>query len=74
MEFVAEAKRRKRVRLFEDFEYGKWWNQQFLAKIGLKRPDLTFHSFRHIFKRGLRGIQTADTLDSNLRWMSMPHE
>ena len=63
MEFVAEARRRKRVRLFEDFEYGKWWNQQFLTKIGLKRPDLTFHSFRHTFKRGLRGIQSDETMN-----------
>lgn len=61
MEHVAEARRKKRVRLFEDFEYGKWWNQQFLAKVGLKRPDLTFHSFRHTFKRGLRGIQSDET-------------
>lgn len=61
MEFVAEARRKRRVRLFEDFDYGKWWNQQFLGKIGLKRPDLTFHSFRHTFKRGLRGIQSDET-------------
>lgn len=57
----VEVRRKRGVRLFEDVDFGKFWNQQFLPSIGLKRPDLTFHSFRHTYKRALRALQSDET-------------
>ena len=49
--------RRKGTRLFPDYGYslnggygrnlGRWCNESFLPKLGIKEPGLVFHSFRH---------------------------
>ena len=55
LDFVG--KRSKGVQLFPDYPYnqdegygrnlGRWFNESFLVKLGIKRPDLVFHSLRH---------------------------
>jgi integrase len=49
--------RRNRTRLFPDYSYsanggygrnlGRWCNESFLPKLGIKQPGLVFHSLRH---------------------------
>lgn len=49
--------RRNRARLFPDYSYsanggygrnlGRWCNESFLPKLGIKQPGLVFHSLRH---------------------------
>ena len=49
--------RRGGTRLFPDYSYhanggygrnlGRWYNDSFLPKLGIKRPGLVFHSLRH---------------------------
>lgn len=49
--------RRNGTRLFPDYSYsenggygrnlGRWCNESFLAKLGIKQPGLVFHSLRH---------------------------
>ncbi|MGQ3486958.1 tyrosine-type recombinase/integrase [Roseovarius pacificus] len=49
--------RRNSTRLFPDYSYsanggygrnlGRWCNESFLPKLGIKQPGLVFHSFRH---------------------------
>ncbi len=49
--------RKKGQRLFPDYSYsanvgygrslGRWYNESFLPKLGLKEPSLVFHSLRH---------------------------
>jgi integrase len=53
--------RKGKVRLFDDFGFGKFWNETFLKSVGLKRPELTFHSFRHTYNRALRKFQSDET-------------
>ena len=53
--------RRNKVRLFDDVNYGKFWNEKFLSSIGLDSPSLSFHSFRHTYNRALRGLQSDET-------------
>ena len=49
LEFVESRQNSKR--LFPDYGYGRtlgrWFNESFLVKLGLKTPSLVFHSFRH---------------------------
>lgn len=57
LEFVHQRNGRKEHRLFPGFTYcpkngwgrhlGRWFNEQLLPKLDLKRPDLVFHSLRH---------------------------
>ena len=62
MDWVQIQKRRNKVNLFvPDYNYGKFWNETFLNKIGIKNPSISFHSFRHTYKRGIRMITNAET-------------
>lgn len=55
LDFVAS--RRNGTRLFPDYSYsanggygrnlGRWCNESFLPKLGIKQPGLVFHSLRH---------------------------
>lgn len=55
VDFVASRKRGKR--LFPDYSYntnggygrnlGRWYNESFLPKLGIKKPGIVFHSLRH---------------------------
>ena len=56
--FLDFVKNRKTgIRLFRDFSYnanggygrnlGRWCNESFLPKLGIKQPGLVFHSLRH---------------------------
>ncbi len=62
LEFVAEAKKAKRTRLFPEIakdnhgyysQFSKWF-ARFLAKAGVKTSKITFHSFRHSYRDALR--------------------
>ncbi|KZY44015.1 integrase [Roseovarius sp. HI0049] len=55
LDFVESRKRGQR--LFPDYSYninggygrnlGRWYNESFLPKLGIKKPGIVFHSFRH---------------------------
>ncbi|WP_238381021.1 site-specific integrase [Alkalilacustris brevis] len=55
LDFVKS--REKQQRLFHDYSYnrnggygrnlGRWYNESFLPKLGIKEPALVFHSLRH---------------------------
>lgn len=55
LDFVESRKRGKR--LFPDYSFkvnggygrnlGRWYNESFLPKLGIKKPGIVFHSFRH---------------------------
>lgn len=66
LDFVRDRQRAgKRARIFADVplarvgtvggEYSKWFGRR-MAGIGLKRPGLVFHSFRHRFVEELREL------------------
>ena len=60
--------RRSRARLFPDFSYsvnggygrnlGRWCNESFLPKLGIKEPGLVFHCLRHtvVTRLGQSGV------------------
>lgn len=55
LDFVESRKHGKR--LFPDYSYnvnggygrnlGRWYNESFLPKLGIKKPGIVFHSLRH---------------------------
>ena len=57
LEYVESLRQQGKVRLFPDFSYcaqngygrtlGRWFNERFLPKVGLKKKALVFHSLRH---------------------------
>lgn len=63
---AAYQKSRGEERLFPDLKkgaspgahhstvFGKWFNGRFLPSLGIKRPGLVFHSFRHTFRDAMR--------------------
>lgn len=62
LDFVDACKRRGHGRLFPGWRagvkgysatLGKWFNDQFLEKLGLKSERLAFHSLRHTFEQML---------------------
>jgi integrase len=60
--------RENQRRLFPDFSYtvnggygrnlGRWYNESFLPKLGIKKPGLVFHSLRHtmVTRLGQAGV------------------
>ena len=65
-EFVNS--RKDNQRLFPDFSYnkdsgygrnmGRWYNESFLPKLGIKEPGIVFHSLRHtmVTRLGQAGV------------------
>ena len=57
LDFVAAIRAGRSERLFPDYSYcsqngygrnlGRWFNESFLPKLGMKGQGLVFHSFRH---------------------------
>jgi integrase len=63
-DFVKRVRQEKRERLFYQLKYSKeshysgavsnWFNNRYLKKIGVKKAEKSFHSFRHTFKPMIR--------------------
>lgn len=64
-------------RVFPDWEKGsdgyysspfsKWFNERFLGgKLGIKAPDIVFHSLRHNFKDALRRARIEEKIQNRL--------
>ncbi len=57
LQYVDELRGEGKQKLFQDFRYcakngwgrnlGRWFNDTFLPRLGLKRKELVFHSLRH---------------------------
>jgi integrase len=70
LEFVDS--RKHATRLFPDFSYntnggygrnlGRWYNETFLPKLGIKEPALVFHSLRHTVVTRLAQAGVAEPL------------
>ncbi|MCA1337480.1 site-specific integrase [Pseudooceanicola marinus] len=70
LDFVAERQSGKR--LFSDFSYsknggygrnlGRWSNETFLPKLGIKEPGLVFHSFRHTVATNLNQADVPEPI------------
>ncbi len=65
-------KRRTNTRLFPDYSYnensgygrnlGRWCNESFLPKLGIKEPGLVFHSLRHTMVTRLGQADVAEPI------------
>ena len=63
LEYMELAKQQPNGRLLFELTYdknngygrnlGRWFNETLLVKLGIKRPELVFHSFRHTFSTRL---------------------
>ena len=64
LEYISGMQLKKETRLFPDFSYsasngygrtlGRWFNEVFLVKLGLKTTQHSFHSFRHTMSNELQ--------------------
>lgn len=62
MEYVQGLKKAGKSTLFSiSYDYSKFWNETFLHEVGIKKPSLSFHSFRHTYKRAIRVIGNVET-------------
>ena len=76
LEFVESRKSGKR--LFPDYSYnsnggfgralGRWYNETFLTKLGIKKPSLVFHSHRHTMVTRLGQARCSRANISMYRW------
>jgi integrase len=79
LDFVAEAKKAKRTRLFPEIakdthgyysQFSKWF-ARFLDKARVKTSKITFHSFRHSYRDALRRAMTPrDVVQALGGWAS----
>jgi integrase len=70
LDFVAS--RKTSTRLFQDYSYsanggygrnlGRWCNESFLPKLGIKQPGLVFHSLRHTVVTRLGQASVAEPI------------
>lgn len=77
IEYVSGLPTSEDRRVFPDWEKGsdgyysspfsKWFNERFLgAKLGIKAPDIVFHSLRHNFKDALRRARVEEKIQNRL--------
>ena len=49
--------------IFPAYRYGRWWNEQFTVRLGIKTQKKTFHSWRHSFRDALKVCGNMETVD-----------
>lgn len=62
MDYVEHRRQLGEYQLFDKQDYGKYFNnpKRFLDRVGVKVPQVSFHSFRHSYKQMLRGTILSD--------------
>jgi integrase len=75
LDFVAEKRKAGEKYLFPELRTSKVdrhsstvskWYHRFLVSVGIKRPDITFHSLRHTWRDGLRRAHTPPGIEDAL--------
>ena len=68
MDYVEHRRQLGEYQLFDDGDYGKYFNnpKRFLDRLGIKVPQVSFHSFRHSYKQMLRTTIPSDETKNRL--------
>ncbi len=74
--YVEDCRKTQCPRLFPDLSYspkngygrnlGRWFNESFLVKMGIKTPKLSFHSFRHTVTTELYRADVTPSIASSI--------